>query len=95
MTVTYEKYTADKKAFLSKHGKKGWSVDTSGMDQYGRYHKIYMCDDGATFTEEMYPTYEKGEAEIRGIKIPVEVKMMRIEYYSTDNADSNYYYEIW
>ena len=95
MTVTYEKYTADKKAFLKKHGKEDWKVETSPMDEYGRYYKTYICGDGAVFNEEMYPTYETGEAEIRGIKVKVEVKMMRIEYYSTDDAESRYYYERW
>ena len=94
MTVSYDKYMEDKKAFLKRH-KNDWKVETSGMDEYGRYYKTYICADGANFIEEMYPTYETGEAEIRGVKVKVEVKMMRIEYYSTDNANSNYYYERW
>ena len=93
MTVNYDRYVADKKAFLNRHP--DWKVDTSSMDEYGRYYKNYICDDGAIFTEEMYPTYETGEAEIRGVKVKVEVPMMRIEYYSTDDANSNYYYERW
>ena len=91
MTVNYEKYMADKKAFLRKHD--DWRVDTSSMDEYGRYTKWYICADGACFTEEMYPTWETAEAEVRGVKVTVEIKMMRTEYYSTDDANSNYYYE--
>lgn len=96
-TVSYETYMADKKAFLKKHP--DWTVDTSSMDEYGRYSKQYMSTDGAIFTEEMYPCWETAEAEVElhGVKVTLkdDIKMMRTEYYSTDDSESRYYYERW
>lgn len=96
-TVSYETYRADKESFLKKHP--DWTVDTSSMDEYGRYYKTYTGADGAIFTEEMYPTYETAEAEVElhGVKVTLSesVKFMRTEYYSTDDSESRYYYERW
>lgn len=96
-TVSYETYMADKKAFLRKHP--DWTVDTSSMDEYGRYTKQYMSTDGAIFTEEMYPCWETAEAEVElhGVKVTLKdtIYMMRTEYYSTDDSNSKYYYERW
>lgn len=96
-TVSYETYMADKKAFLRRHD--DWKVETSSMDEYGRYYKTYTGADGAIFTEEMYPCWETAEAEVElhGVKVTLSesVKFMRTEYYSTDNSNSNYYYERW
>lgn len=97
MTVSYETYRADKEAFLKKHP--DWTVDTSSMDEYGRYSKQYMSTDGAIFTEEMYPCWETAEAkvELHGVIVTLkdDIKFMRIEYYSTDDSQSRYYYERW
>lgn len=96
-TVSYETYRADKESFLKKHP--DWTVDTSSMDEYGRYRKCYVTTDGALFVEEMCPVWEtaEAEAELHGVKVTVknDIKMMRTEYYSTDDSKSRYYYEKW
>ncbi len=95
MTVNYETYTADKQAFIKKHGKGDWKVETSAMDEYGCYHKEYIFDDGAIFYEVMRPEYFKQEVEIATtmVKVEVEVKMLSTEYWSSDDAKSKKYYE--
>ena len=91
MTVNYETYMNEKLAFLKKHS--DWHIETSPMDEYGRYYKHYICEDDAVWCEEMTPTYEKTTVEIKLVKVDVEVKMLRTEYYSSDDAKSRFYYE--
>ena len=92
MTVTYEQYNKDMKAFFDKHN---WNyvVNTSSMDEFGRYWKTYFFDDGAQWCEAMSPSYERGTIEIKKVKICVEVKMLRTEYWTNEDATSKYYYE--
>ena len=96
MTVNYETYMNDKKAFLNKHHN-DWEVTTSPMNEYGCYYKWYVCKDGAIWYESMSPEYESTEVEVEikmvKVKTTVEVKMLRTEYFSSDDAKSNYYYE--
>lgn len=97
MTVNYETYTSEKQAFIRKHGKKDWKVETSPMDEYGIYYKDYIFEDGAHFYERMAPVYFKQEVEVAHtlVKVEVEIKMMEIEYFDSDNAESRKYYEKW
>lgn len=92
MTVTNNKeYEYEKYGFLRKHELK--DVITSQMDEYGVYHKEYICEDGAIWYEVMSPVYEKDTVEIKRVQVEVEVKMLRTEYWSSDNAESKFYYE--
>lgn len=50
MTVKYEEYRHDKQAFFKKHDN-DFTIHTSSMDEYSRYHKEYMFADGATWYE--------------------------------------------
>lgn len=95
MTVNYEEYGNAKHDFIKKHGKGEWHVDTSSMDEYGRYHKEYIFSDGAIWYEIMGPEYFKQEIEVAHtmVKVEVEVKMFRTEFWNSDNAQSKFYYE--
>lgn len=91
MTVSYKQYEQERKAFFEKHDY-DYRVETSQMDEYGRYYKTYMFEDGAVWYEAMSPTFEKAEVEVQLVKVTVEVKMLRTEYWSTETK-SKYYYE--
>lgn len=95
MTVNYNEYSNDKKAFFSKHDN-DFNTFTSSMDEYGRYHKEYVFSDGAIWYELMRPEYvtEDIELEVKGVKVKtqIKVKLFRIEFWSTESG-SKYYYE--
>ena len=89
--VNYNELAEAKKNFLNKHD--DWSVETSPMDEYGTYYKIYHCNDGAQWIETYRPIYDRTTIEIRGVTIPVTVKLFETEAYNTDNPQSLFYYE--
>lgn len=91
MVVTYKQYDKEKKAFFEKHDY-DYRVETSPMDEYGRYYKTYMFEDGAAWYETTSPTFERAEVEVQLVKTTVEVKMLKTEYWNTEAA-SKYYYE--
>lgn len=92
MTVNYETYNNEKRAFFKKHHN-DFTCDTSSMDEYGRYYKTYSFADNAVWYETMSPEYVSQEIEVKLCKVTVEVKMFRTEYFNTDDAKSRYYYE--
>ncbi len=92
MIVNYNTYNKEKKAFFKKHHN-NFICDTSSMDEYGRYRKIYTFEDGAQWYEEMSPEYVSQEIEVKMCKMNIEVKMFRTEFWNTDDASSKYYYE--
>ena len=92
MTVTYKEYNEMKKNFFAKH-KFDFRTDTSSLDEYDRYHKEYIFSDGAMWYEVMSPEWEEAEVEVRYVKVKVSVKLFRTEFWSSDNAESNYYYD--
>jgi hypothetical protein len=96
MTVNYNEYIQQKQAFLRTIGE--YTVDTSSMDQYGRYHKEYVGQKGIWY-EAMAPVEEEVEAEVEvhGLKVKVHqtVKFLRTEFWSTKDAESKFYYEKW
>lgn len=91
MVVTYNEYMEDKKAFFEKHDY-DYTVDTSSMDEYGRYYKTYNFTDGAQWYEAMSPEYVTETIEVKLVKIDVDIKLFRTEYWSTESG-SKYYYE--
>lgn len=88
---SYKEYFDYKLDFLNKHG--DWSVETSPMNEYGEWHKAYICTDEATFYENMRPVYKDAEVVVCGVTIPVKVKLLETEMYNSDDAGSVYYYE--
>lgn len=91
MTVDYETYVADKKSFFNKH-KGDFQVYTSPMDEYDRYTKIYSFPDNSQWYELMSPETEYVEVEVHLVKTEVAIKLLKVEYWSTDSP-SKYYYE--
>jgi hypothetical protein len=81
MTIlTSKDYEAKKHAFLNEAS--DWRVETSAMDEYGRYVKTYVCDNGNVLTEVNRPVYETAEVEVKGIKTSVQVKLFESEMFS-------------
>ena len=91
MTVTFKEYVEDKKAFFEKH-KFDYTVETSSLDEYDRYHKTYSFKDGALWMEIMSPSYEQIEIEIKKVKVTTGITLYRTEYWSSEQG-SKYYYE--
>lgn len=89
--VTYQTYMSDKMAFIKKHGDE-WTLDTSPLDEYGRYMKTYIFEDGAVFYELMGKVVEEVEVRHRGLSFKVQVEMYRTEYWSTEFC-SRFIYE--
>ena len=92
MTVNYEQYSNEKKDFFNKHDN-DFRCETSSMDEYGRYYKTYIFTDDAIWYEVMGPTYETVEVEVKMVKMNIEVKMFRTEFWNTDDSKSKYYFE--
>ena len=92
MTVKYAEYNAEKMEFFNNH-KNDFKCDTSSMDQYGRYWKTYVFEDGAIWYEALSTEYIQQEIEVKCCKVNVEIKMFRTEFWSTDDSKSKYYYE--
>lgn len=92
MTVTFKQYDDEKTAFFEKHNN-DFKVDTTPMDEYGRYWKTYTFKDGAIWWEAMGPSYEKVVVEVQLVKITMSIKMFRTEYWNSENPTSKYYYE--
>ena len=90
--MTYHEYSLEKRGFFERHDY-DYQVETSPMDEYGVYHKEYICSDGAIWYERMSPEWVSETVEIKHATVKVEVKMFRTEFWSTDNAESKYYYE--
>lgn len=90
--VDYKEYVEIKKQFMEKHDY-DYRVETSSMDQYGCYHKEYVFEDGSMFYEVMSPVYEKVTVEVHKVTVAVDVKFLRTEFWNSDDAESNYYYE--
>ena len=90
MTVTYKEYMEDKKAFFEKH-KYSYSVNTSSMDEYGRYHKIYSFEDGTQWYETMSPVIVTKTVEVELIKVDVDIKLFQTEYWSSESSSKCYY----
>lgn len=90
--LNYQEYMKEKEAFFKKHNY-DYSVNTSSLKPDGAYSKEYGFSDSANWSEVMMPTLESVEVEIKKVKINVEVKMLRTEFYNSDTGVSSYYYE--
>lgn len=92
--MTFAEY---KKNFINSH-KGDWTVTTSPMDEYGQYVKTYAFESGATMTEINRPVWEtvETEVEVKGIKVKVKetVKLLETECWTTDDAKSVKFYEL-
>lgn len=88
-----------KSKFLKAHNEADWRVETSPMNEYGRYYKEYIFSDGASMIEVNMPVYEKAsaEVEVKGMKVTIEkdIKLLETEIWNTDDAKSYKFYELW
>lgn len=95
ITVTPEIYEKLKIRFLSKH--ENWEVETSPIDQYDTYRKTYHCEDGADWFEVINPVYEtitlRGFSHGIAIEETKEIKLLKVEGWSTDYSKSVVCYE--
>ena len=91
--VTYKKYEEEKKDFLFRHGGM-YKVDTSDMDDCGVYYKTYIAEDGKVWYERMSPEVVKGGLDVYGVLHNVLVKMLKTEFWSSDDGVSRCYYEV-
>lgn len=81
MTILTAKEYADKKSeFLRKSGE--WTVETSSMDEYGRYVKTYVGSNGNVLTEVNRPVYETVEVEVKGVNVKVDIKLFESEMFT-------------
>ena len=93
MDCSYNEYTKQKIDFFLKHSK-----DTGDVKEYDNFtengvmKKEFSFSDGACWFECMDRVLETGETVIRGCKIPVKAELFRVEFWSTDNSRSQYYY---
>lgn len=87
-----------KSEYLKKHGGLE-KVDTSTMDEYGRYHKEYFAADGSMLYEVNGPVWMDVEftADVHGVTIrKVEkCKFFQTEAWTSTDARSEYYIEKW
>jgi hypothetical protein len=90
--VDYKEYAETKQKFMEAHDY-DFHIETSPMDEHGRYHKEYIFEDGSIFYEVMSPVVEPITTEVHKCVVTVNVKFFRTEFWSSDNAESGFYYE--
>ena len=85
-----------KSLLIKRHNRADWRVETSPMDEYGRYVKTYTFTDGFQIIEVNEPTWERVvlDYEVRGVKFHEEkdVKLFKTEIWSTETP-SEFFYE--
>lgn len=89
--LTSKQYETEKYNFLNKHN--DWQVETSQMNEYGSYHKEYICDNGDIWYEVMRPIHETVEFEVKGVKFEQTVELFEVEFWNNKDANSKFYYE--
>ena len=92
-TVDYNEFTRLKKVFFGNHNH-DFQCETSPMDQYGVYYKSYNFRDGATWYERMSPEFIDTQVTVAYNTIPLTIKMLKVEFWNSDNAFSKFYYEV-
>ena len=84
-----------KSALIKSHNDADWKVETSPMDEYGKYVKTYSFSDGFQLIEVNEPTYETVELhyEVRGVKFSEHktVKLFRTEIWTTESSSEVFY----
>lgn len=94
ITVNCNRYQEDLNQFIKKHSKDADLQILTSPFENGRYHKDYLFSDGAWFTEINYMNHtEEIETEVHGIIVKATIKMIKHEYWSTDNSTTKYWYE--
>lgn len=80
---------------IKTHNKVDWRVETSPMDEYGKYVKTYIFADGFQMIEVNEPAYETVELdyEVKGVKFHEKktVKLFRTEVWTTESPSEIFY----
>lgn len=90
--ATMKDYYEDLRDFCARNGKYECKVYTSPLIK-NSYHKEFCYSNGATFYEISDVVVEQVEVEVHGVRVLVEVKLRRLEYWSTTNSKSKFVYE--
>jgi len=91
--VKYNEYNDIKTKFFNKHNHDYKKIESGTSAEY--YRKTYAFKDGAVWYEVMTKEEVPAEAEAYGIKVPVLCELLRTEFWSSENADSCFYFEPW
>ena len=91
--VDYNNFVKLKQSFFRKHNS-DFQTTTSPMDDLGVYYKTYCFRDGTSWFERMSPEYIQTNLTVKGISIPMHVKLLKTEFWNSENAFSKYYYEL-
>ena len=93
-TVDYQQYEKDLNAFILKHSKKSDLHVWTSPFKDGEYRKEYLFEDGASFYEINRHDYEEEiTTTVHGISVKATVKLIKHEYFSTDESESKLWYE--
>lgn len=93
--VDEKKYWEMKNAFFKKYPI--LKIDTSSMDEYGNYHKTYLCEKNQQWYESY--THEETDIEVKTIYRKLEIKgtitakLFRTEFWNTGDGCSYLMYE--
>ena len=93
--ATADEYWAEKASFFKKYPVE--KIETSSMDEYGSWHKEYICEHNEVWYESYSVAYESKEITVEIKKVPVktvvEAKLLRTEYWNTIDGFSSVMYE--
>lgn len=84
----YKQYMKEMEEFFHKHGE--FTLKISDM-KHNWYMKTYTFAEGAAWYELCGPVLEKAEAEVHGLKFSMEVRLLRVEYWSSEAGSKSYY----
>src|SRR5574344_38303 len=100
MIVDQNEYEHEKNRFFKITHNCDFTTSTVGSSaEY--YAKTYAFEDGAVWYEVNRKTFDEQEVEINikciksTVKRKIITELMEVEYWSSDDADSKKYYELW
>lgn len=82
-----------KREFISRHGEHGWYVEAAKTDSNGKYIMEWKFIDGAQLIEFVSPVWEQAEVNVKGVKLTVDVKMVKTECWTSEDAHIKTWYE--
>lgn len=90
--VTERIFKEEAKLFFDKHGND--YEERNSCEDTDEFYRIFFFKDGSCWCEKYTDVYEKGNTEIHGIKIEVDVKLQKVEYWSTESKIKYFYLSI-
>lgn len=86
--MTVDDYVNQKIRFFNEHHGDLIQTNESPLDEYGYHHKTYVFSDNAVWYEMCGPSYEEAEMKVKNLRYRVNVKLLRIEYWTTNDPES-------